>query len=206
MAERVSGRPAAPTDATISGADGYGQDLSGKVHERVMFRDLELTESTGDGVRFANCTFVGAQITCARFTDSAFENCTFIRCSFFDTELTECKFLGSTFDDCTFDQLRVTGGEWSFVGLPGADLHRARFTGVRMREADLSGARCQGAIMTKLDLGNANLSRVDLTRCDLRGSDLSALDPNGVELARAIVDWEQAIVLARNLGLDVRPE
>jgi fluoroquinolone resistance protein len=40
--------------------------------------------------------------------------------------------------------------------------------------------------------------------CDLRGSDVSSLDPMTVLLAGAVVDWEQAVMIARNLGLDVR--
>ena len=32
------------------------------------------------------------------------------------------------------------------------------------------------------------------------------VDPNEVLMGAAIVTWEQAVVLARNLGLDVRPD
>ena len=35
------------------------------------------------------------------------------------------------------DLLSVVGGDWSFTGLPGADLSRATLTGVKLREADL---------------------------------------------------------------------
>ena len=51
---------------------------------------------------------------------------------------------------------------------------------------------------------DATWSRADLTRCDLRGSDLSSLDPLEVQLNGAIIDWNQAVVVAANLGLDVR--
>jgi fluoroquinolone resistance protein len=49
-------------------------------------------------------------------------------------------------------------------------------------------------------------SRADLGKCDLRGSDVSSLDPGGVQLGKAIVDWPQAVMIARNLGLDVRSD
>jgi fluoroquinolone resistance protein len=55
----------------------------------------------------------------------------------------------------TFGLFKVAGGDWSFVGLPGADLRNASISGVRMREADLTGARCQGATLQHVDLSGA---------------------------------------------------
>jgi len=206
VADRVHGRPPAPTETTIAGADWYAADLTGAVHERVLFQDVEMTESTGTGARFVDCTFRGTDLSCSVLRDSSFEGCTFIRCSLFDTTLTGCKLVGVLFDDCRLDQMRVEGGDWSFVGLPKADLRHARFSDVRMREADLSGARCQGSAITGCDLANATWSRADLSKCDLRGSDLSSLDPLGVAMSGAKVDWHQAVAVARNLGLDVCPD
>ena len=108
------------------------------------------------------------------------------------------------FDECTFDQLRVDGGNWSIVGPPRRRpaprvVHRAE-----LREANLTGARLRGAKLTKCDLRSAMWSRADVSACDLRGSDIDSLDPNEVMIGGAVVTWEQAVVLARNLRLDVR--
>jgi uncharacterized protein YjbI with pentapeptide repeats len=111
MVDRVDGRPPAPTDTRIDREDWYEQDLTGREYERVLFQDLDMTDSTGSRVRFVDCTLRGAR-----------------------------------FDRC----------------------------------------------------------RLDASSCDLRGSDLGSLDPRSVELRRAIVDWQQAAVIAANLGLDVR--
>jgi hypothetical protein len=46
----------------------------------------------------------------------------------------------------------------------------------------------------------------DFTRTDLRGSDLSSLDPRTVVLDGALIDVDQSVVIARGLGLDVRPD
>jgi uncharacterized protein YjbI with pentapeptide repeats len=104
------------------------------------------------------------------------------------------------------ERLEVTGGDWSFVGLPGAQLRKARFTGVRMRETDLAGADLQHGALLRCDLTAANWSRADLRKCDLRGSELSSLEPLNSQLGRAVIDWAQAATLAANLGLDVRPD
>lgn len=108
------------------------------------------------------------------------------------------------FSDCQFHYMRVEDSDWAFVGLPGADLEKAAFLRTRLREADLTGARCQGSSIRDSDLSGAWLHRADFTACDLRGSDLSALDPKESQIKDAIIQLDQTLVIAENLGFDVR--
>lgn len=171
-----------------------------------MFVDVDMTEMTSTGAVFEECTFREVELNASTHTDTAFTNCNFVRCSFFGTTFTRCKLMGSVFDRCRFGAFTATGGDWSFVGLPKAELKGATFRELRMREADLAGARLDGATLARVDLSGASLQRANLSRCDLRGSDLSTLDPLSTELHRAVVDVDQAVVIAQALGLDVRPE
>jgi uncharacterized protein YjbI with pentapeptide repeats len=206
VAERRYGTPAPETRSTVSGADWSGEDISGQTHTAVLFVDLDLTEAENDGAVFNDCTFRRARFNLSVHANAAFVNCTFSNCNFFDARFTDCKLVGSMFDRCTFDVTKVVGGNWSLVGLPGADLRRATFSGVRMREADLTGVRCEGSSLRDVDLSGASLHGAKLTECDLRGSDLSALVPDEVELRGAIVTLDQAVVIAEALGLDVRAD
>lgn len=206
VADRKHGIQPPPTNTTVRSEDWYGQDVSGQTHTRVAFVDVDLTEATNQGATFAECTFRGVRFNVSRHADAAFLNCTFTRCVFFDATFTNCKLVGSMFDRCTHGLMKVTGGDWSFVGLPGADLRTASFSNVRMREADLTGARCQGATIRRVDLTGAWLHMANLSRCDLRGSDLSSVDPLSVELNGALISADQACVIAANLGLDVRTD
>ncbi len=193
-----------PTDSEIVGADWYGAELSGQSHERVALSEVDMVEASGRGVLFSECAFKDCSFGSARFTDSAFLNCAFTRCTFFDAQLRDCKLVGSIFDGCEFGVLTCQGGDWSFVGLAGADLRRVRFSDMRMREADLTGARCGGAQLRELDLSGASLHGADLTKADLRGSDISSLDPAAVKLRGMIVDPDQTMIIATALGLDVQ--
>lgn len=207
MADRVHGRPLPETTETLSGEDWYDEDVSGRSYDHVEFRELDLTESTSTGgLDLTECVVRGGHFNRSRHTGAAFVNCTFVDCEFFGATFTECKFLGSSFLRCTFTQLTVRGGDWSFVALPGADLHTVTFDGVRMHEADLSRVRLTGATMRRVDLARAQLDKADLSKCDLRGSELSALDPWTATLSGAIVDWQQAVSIATNLGMDVRTD
>lgn len=206
MAERKHGVAAPRTTSTITGVDWYAREIGEETHEQVLFLDLDLTEGKTTAAVFTECTFRRVQFNCSSHQSSAFVNCTFQNCSFFETSFVDCKVLGSMFDRCTFDLMRVSGGNWSHVGLPGADLRKAGFENVKLREADLTGARCQGASLRDCDLSGAWLSGAVLSECDLRGSDLSGLEPDTVQLNGAIVGVEQAVAIAIALGLDVRVE
>ena len=48
------------------------------------------------------------------------------------------------------------------------------------------------------------LAKAKLVKADLRGSDLTALDPRDCEVAGAVVDGDQAVVIALALGFSVR--
>ena len=206
MADRRHGSAAPETQETIAGADWEGQDISGRTHTHVAFVDLDLTEARSEGSVFTECTFRRARFNCSVHTNAAFVNCTFVNCDFFDSRFTECKLVGSMFDRCTYDLMQVAGGNWSHVGLPGADLRRAVLRGVRLREADLTGVRCEESEVRDCDLAGALLHKANFRRCDLRGSDLLGIEPDTVELRGAIVTAEQALVIAVAMGLDVRVE
>lgn len=206
MTERRYGAATPPTDSEVAHESWEQDDLSGQVFRRVAFLDVDLTEATARGATFEECTFRDVDLNATRFTDTAFLNCTFARSSFFGSRFEGCKLTGSTFDRCRFSALEVIGGDWGFVGLAGADLRKAVFRRVRMREADLSGARLAGAVLHHVDLGGASLHQTDLSGCDLRGSDLSAVDPLSARLGKAVVDLDQAVGLVQALGVLVRPD
>jgi uncharacterized protein YjbI with pentapeptide repeats len=97
----------------------------------------------------------------------------------------------------------VTGGDWSFVGLPLAKLRGVTFRGVRMREADLGGADLTEATLSNVDLSGAQLAKAVLVKADLRGSDLSSLNPTQTQVRAARITVEQAVMIAQALGLNV---
>jgi fluoroquinolone resistance protein len=197
-------RPVPDPELVVRDEDWYARELTADDRfTRYSFLDTDWTEVATSGTVFDECTFAGVRFNASRHTGAAFTNCTFRNCTFFDTRFTDCKLVGSVFQRCTFNLFQVSGGDWSYVGLPGADLRQATIEDVRMREADLSAARLEKAVLTGTDLSGAMLGGAKLTDADLRGSDLSALDPRTVELRGAMIDLPQAAVIATALGLRV---
>ena len=197
---------APPVESEIRDDDWAGLDISGQTHERVAFIGIDLIDVVNTGGSFTECTFRDCRLNASTHTAAAFVNCTFVGCAFFDATFTDCKLVGTSFDRCTFGLFKIVGGDWSFVALAGADLRRTSITGTRMREADLTGARLQESTLHHVDLAGAWLHGVDLTGADLRGSDVSSVDPVATSMRGAIIDVEQATVLAEAFGLSVRDD
>jgi uncharacterized protein YjbI with pentapeptide repeats len=191
-------------EETFRDEDWYGEDLADRTYTRCQFFHVDLTEAQSRGAVFTECTFGNVLFNASRHADSAFLRCTFKRCNLFEAQFTGCKLIGSGFHESILRPLTVTGGDWSYAGLAGADLRGAQLRGVRMREVDLAGADCREGVLADLDLSGAQLRAAKLGGCDLRGSDLSAVVPGTVELAGAVIDVMQAVVVAQTLGLEVR--
>src|SRR4029450_7602547 len=135
-AEAVVGAAEASVDGVIAdesfhGEDWYGEPLADRAYTRCTFTDVDLTEAHSRGTVFEECHFSLVRFNASRHTDSAFLRCTFQRATLFEATFTGCKLTGSTFDQCELRPLRITGGDWSFVGLAGADLRGVRIEGTR---------------------------------------------------------------------------
>ena len=203
MADRKHAFTSPPTTSTVDGASFDAGALSGSSHTAVQFLEVDLVDVEVRGASFADCTFRNARFNASVLIDVAFTNCTFVGCNFFDARLEACKLVGSMFDGCTYELLVVDGGDWSLVGMPGADLRRATFRGVRLREADLTGTRFDGATVRDTDLSGAWMHSATFRGADLRGSDLSALDPLNSDVHDARIDPEQAMTIAATLGMRI---
>ncbi|ONH59975.1 hypothetical protein CcI49_14810 [Frankia sp. CcI49] len=105
----------------------------------------------------------------------------------------------------------VSGWDWSFTNLAGADLTRVHLSRMNLQGADLSGARLRDAQidMTRLrqadlseaDLAGSRLYDVDLTEANLTGASLRGAELFEPELARARLDggdWRRAAVFTRH--------
>jgi fluoroquinolone resistance protein len=146
-------------EATFSGEDWYGEELVDRGYLRCRFVDVDLTEAVVRGSQFEECQFLNVRFNASRHADAAYLRCAFRHCNLFEAAFDGCKLVGSSFHECDLRPLTVTGGDWSFVNLAGADL---------------------------------------------RGSDLTSLDPRTCEIAGAVIDGDQAVVLALALGFTVR--
>lgn len=102
----------------------------------------------------------------------------------------------AAFTNCTFSHCSFFDTQFIDCKLIGSAFDRSTY--------DLR--KVAGGNWSFVALPGAWLGRANFTDCDLRGSDLSALDLQESVVTGAIISYEQALMIATTLGLDVRPD
>ncbi len=151
--------------------DWDDRELVGEQFLRCRFDDASLREVVTRNCVFEDCDFSGVRLSSSTHVRTAFLGCRFRRTELFNATLEECKLTGSSFLDCSLRPMSVLGGDWSYVGLRGADLRKADLRRLRLREADLGDADLRKADLRDCDLGHARLDHAQLAGADLRGAD-----------------------------------
>ncbi|SHF16417.1 Pentapeptide repeat-containing protein [Streptoalloteichus hindustanus] len=132
------------------------------------------------------------------------------RKTFLDVDLMELFNRGATFTECTLRgvQFRNASTRQEAVFL-NCTFTRCKFFDATSTDCKMAGSmfdRCSYDLMevVGVDLADAWSHSADLSGADLWGSDLSALDPLTVRLAGAVIEPDQAFVVASALGLKIR--
>jgi len=140
----------------------------------VRFEACDLAESVCEGISVSRAEFLGCRLIGLQATDGRIE----------DMLMKGCNAAHAQF--------------WSSV------FKRARFESCNLSEANFQGADLTGVVFDKCDLRGARLAGAKLAGADLRSSQIDGASAGIKELQGAIVNAEQAIGIARMLGVDVR--
>lgn len=125
----------------------------------------------------------------------------------------------SSWKDVHIDESRWTGAQMNFSHLSGAvfedcqmhhvqiqecTLKHTRFEGCDLRGTYFNGSQMQGTVFAGSNLTGVDFSRADIAKCDFRRANIEDIRIAPEQLRGVIVTADQALYLARLLGLDVR--
>lgn len=189
--------------ADLARVDWELDELRGRRFAQCRFDDAQLLELRTTDCEFVECDFSGAVLGSSVHERTAFLRCRFRRTQLFDASFLGCKLTGSHFAGCALRPLTVDGGDWSYVGMRGAELAGVDFAGVRLREADFTDADLSRTSFAGADLSHARLSGARLDKADLRGATTDAIDWTALSLHGVRLDVAQAIALAVAHGATV---
>lgn len=169
--------------------------------------------TTFDRCVFRGCTFDHADFRDSTLRDVRFEDCRFINTAFDKAWLNRVDLIGCSAPGLSLMQARLAGVfacdcDLSYANLSETSIDRFRLSGTRLREAALQRAKMKNAQFTdcdftRIDVFGTSLRGVDLTECTFQVPVLSA---DYHELRGAVVSPEQAVDLARLLGVTVADE
>ena len=121
-------------------------------------------------------------------------------------ELLGCRLIGLQATNGRIEDMLIKGCNAVHAQFWSTVFKRVRFESCNLSETNFQSADLAGAIFDKCDLRGAKMADAKLVGADLRSSQLDGARLGIKELQGAIVSIEQAVSIARTLGVDVRLE
>lgn len=184
------------TDLLIAERELGSQVAEFVTFERTCFKQIAMQRAELRGLRLADVRFEASDLA-----DSSWEQLSASR-----VELLGCRLIGLQASNGYVEDLLVKGCNAAHAQFWSTTFKRVRFESCNLSESNFQSADLAGAIFDKCDLRGAKLSDAKLVGADLRSSQLEGARLGIKELQGAIVSMEQAVGIARTLGVDVRME
>lgn len=211
MAPRLSRGPALrPVEHLEIEDDGVYTDmhishgrLANRVARNVRFERVHLHDTDLNHTRLDGLVLADVRLESCDLANSAWRGASIDR-----VELIGCRLTGLDLAEASLRNLvaRRCGG--SLVSFRFAEVKSSRFEDCVLTEADFQDAKLPAVIVRGCDLSGASLYGASLVGADLRGSQLDGLRMRATDLAGAVIDPIQLVVLARTLaslaGITVR--
>jgi uncharacterized protein YjbI with pentapeptide repeats len=184
------------------------------IYQDLLLAECDLSDQTAEFATFETTHFKQvamqrAALRMLRLVDVRFEACDLAesiceQISVSRAEFLGCRLIGLQATDGRIEDMLMKGCNAAHAQFWGSVFKRARFENCNLSEANFQGADLTGVFFDKCDLRGASLAGAKLVGADLRSSQIDSARAGIKELQGAIVNAEQAISIARLLGVDVR--
>jgi uncharacterized protein YjbI with pentapeptide repeats len=184
------------------------------IYQELLLAECDLSDQMAEFATFETMHFKQVAIQRAvlpkvRLADVRLEACDLAESicetiSLSRVEFLGCRLIGLQATDGRIEDVLMKGCNASHAHFWGSVFKRARFEHCNLSEANFQGADLTGVVFDKCDLRGASLAGAKLAGADLRSSQIDGARAGIKELEGAIVNAEQAISIARMLGVDVR--
>ncbi|ULO06492.1 pentapeptide repeat-containing protein [Paenibacillus sp. 19GGS1-52] len=168
---------------------------AGKVSfEKVLFRNVTITESSLSGIELTDVIFERCDLSNVNFSDAFVHRTEFRNCKLIGTDFTRGRFQNVLFTDCIGDY---------------ATFRFANFKQVAYVDSSLIGADYYQSVLQKISFNRCNLDQAMLSGTKLNGIDLSDCEFSGLhveieDLYGCIISAQQAASFAGLLGLVIK--
>ncbi len=175
-----------------------GCDLSDQAAEDVTFETTVLKHVGLGRTRLPSLQLQDVRLDACDLAEATWEKALLSR-----VEALGCRMVGWRASEGLLRNVLIKGCSAIGAQFWSTEFKNVRFESCILRDADFQRADLSGVIFDKCDLSNAKMSDAKLAGADLRGSKIEGVRLGLKELQGAIVDMEQAIAIARLLGVVV---
>ncbi|NQX49120.1 pentapeptide repeat-containing protein [Paenibacillus tritici] len=178
----------------IEGALIEYQEAARVSFDKVIFRNVTITESSLHGIELTDVLFDHCDLSNVDFSDAFMHR----------TEFRDCRLIGTDFTRARFQNVSVTGCLGEF-----AVFRFANFKGASFERSSLASADYYKSTLNGLYFSQCNLEQATLAGCKLKDIDLSDCEFTGLlvdlqDLEGCIISAEQAASFAGLLGLVIK--
>lgn len=162
--------------------------------EKVMFKNVTVTDSSLIGIELTDVIFDKCDLSNVCLTDSFFHRTEFRNCKLIGTDFTRSRFQNVRFVSCSGDYAAFRFCKFKQAAFEGSSLisadyfhsalHKTWFTACQINQANLSGVKLEG---------------IDLSDCEFDGLTVEIEDLNG-----CIIAPQQASSFVGLLGLIIK--
>ena len=184
------------TDLLIADYELGDQVAEFVTFETTFFKQMAMQRANLRGLRLADVRFEACDLA-----DSSWELLSASR-----VELLGCRLIGLQATNGRIEDMLIKGCNAVHAQFWSTAFKRVRFESCNLSETNFQSADLTGVIFDKCDLRGAKMADAKLAGADLRSSQLDGARLGIKELQGAIVSIEQAVGIARTLGVDVRLE
>jgi uncharacterized protein YjbI with pentapeptide repeats len=184
------------------------------VAEDQLLRGLAMKHRSLRTFRAQGCVLENVQRSGAQFGATVWRDVRLTGCDLANVQAHRITLVRVEFIGCRLTGFRTSALDWRDVLVEDCDLAYAQLQRGLFRACEFRRSNCPETDLQQADLGGSLLRACNLTRADLRGARLqdadlrdSGLDGvlvNIEDLRGAVVDANQAVSLARLMGLQIR--
>lgn len=171
--------------------------------------DIFLRHISVSACRFINCRFVNCKLEKMHFGDVIFENCDFSnivfdKSRFNRVEFKSCKLVGSSFVESVFDHVAIEDSIGKYANFFLAVIRNSVFMNTNFTEAIFTESKFSKTVLQECHLERANFMHAELKDLDFRDSNIDGAYFMVDKLKDVTVSYEQAVMFAEMLGLNVK--
>jgi uncharacterized protein YjbI with pentapeptide repeats len=176
-------------------------DLSDQSAEDVTFEATLIKHVTLGRTQLPALQLHDVRLDACDLAEAIWEKALFSR-----VEVLGCRMVGWRASEGSLRNVLIKGCSAIGAQFWSTSFKHVRFENCILRDADFQRADLSGVVFDKCDLSNAKMADAKLLGADLRGSTIEGVRLGLKELQGVIVDMEQAISIARLLGVVVKME
>ncbi len=179
----------------------------------VLIRGGAMQDAVLDRAEIKECCFDKVRLTSCDASKIYLKKSSFIGCDLSNTRLNDgkltevvfedCKLVGVGFNECALDTIVFKNCLMNLSQFSAVTAKKLTFINCQLEQAYFDQAKMPGSKLLDCNLNKADFSQAVIIKSDMRRSTIEGIRVSPSQLGNVIVNPDQALYLARLMGLQI---